>query len=420
MKCQNCHKTFRDAYNLRRHQSRTSPCEVKVEIHEASISCQYCDKHFTSKQSLNRHIRQICKKDENSEFSTDISEQPSAEIISGLQAQIEELTSLLKIQAGPTVSNTSNITKNTTNITINTLNQLNQNNAVNIYPWDGARCINIDFKMIQEVFAENVKLREYTSMGEYGMATPLTARPYVTELFMELIKRAHAEPAGGNIYLSPNRADQVLVLNKHSQWEVIPFSEATKILLDDVTSWMKLAVLSHEMLKTLPMEAQSALACAGMHYEYEPEEYLKLIKTPMAAHLTNCRNRAPKPGTQVIATDSTLKPPPRRSNTIVPLGPAMLRSSYDPPIAYIPRYPDLSAKPRLDEERAAKLFMRMRPSSPITVDYIKNLAKAAEEDVDYLIKKLWEATEEEYLKGEDAGIALRVIAKYDEDHSLYD
>jgi hypothetical protein len=336
-----------------------------------------------------------------------------------LKQYFEQNTKIMEMLAESMAKHPANNTSiGTVADTVNNNTTVN-NNVVHIHPWDGPRCVNIDFKMIQDVFAENEKLREYTHMGEHGMAEPIPARPYVLELLMGLIKRAHAEPAGRNIYLNPNRSDQALILRKDNIWEVIPLVEATKILLDDAVSWTKLAVMAPEVLKALPIEAQSALACAGMHYEYEPEEYVKLAKASMVAHLANCRDKVPQPGTKVIITESSLKPPPRRPNTIIPLGPAMLRSSYDPPVAYIPRYPDPTAKPRLDDERAANLFMRLRPTETITVDYIKDLAKAAEEDASYTIKKLWEAVDGEHLKGEDASMALRVIAKYDEDPDVY-
>jgi hypothetical protein len=380
--------------------------------------CESCNKGFTTIQALTKHKKTACRyRDEYENESIDPYKQLNEQ-----SAKIDELMTIVKsIVQQPVISTNVGTNSGTVADTVNnnTTNNTVNNNVVHIHPWDGPRCINIDFKMIKDIFAENEKLREFTRMGELGMADPRTAHPYVIELLMELIKRAHAEPAGRNIYLNPNRADQVLVLKKDNHWEVLPLLEATKALLDDAVSWTKLAIMSQEVLKALPIEAQSALALTGMHYEYEPEEYIKLAKASMAAHLTNCRDKVPQPGTKTVIMESPLKPPPRRPDKIIPLGPAMLRSSYEPPVAYIPRYPDPSAKPRLDDERAAKLFMRMRPAGDITIDYIKELAKAAEEDVSYTIKKLWEAVDEEHLKGEDASMALRVIAKYDEDPDVY-
>ena len=419
---------------------------MPVEEAQKPYSCEYCQRRFTSASSRYRHKRQFCRapnktKDEDEVQSEDDEDRVNDETktkeecvlqdsiqsqlaatrdhAARLEAQVLELSSLVMKQQNVGDSGTKNSKVVITNVNNSTQNTIQQNNIVNIHPWDGARCINIGFDMIADVFAQNEKLHEYMLMGEYEMADPVKASPYVTELLMELIKRAHADPVGRNIYLNPNRTDQALILRKDSCWEVITLLEATKKLLDDVVSWTKLTVMSHEMFKTLPMAARSALACAGMHYEYEPEKYVKRIKGPMVAHLTNCQKKVPQPGTQIVVTESTLKPPPRKPDKIIPLGPAYLRSSYDPPVAYIPRLPDPTAKPRLNDERAAELLMRMRPTGDITVEYIKKLSEAAEEDADYVIKKLWEAVDNEYLKGGDADIAQRIVTKFDEDPDVF-
>jgi hypothetical protein len=45
--------------------------------------------------------------------------------------------------------------------------------------------------------------------------------------------------------------------------------------------------LAYEKRKQLPLEAQNALAMAGLLYDDEPEEYVRRAKATLAAHLTN-------------------------------------------------------------------------------------------------------------------------------------
>jgi hypothetical protein len=416
--CPRCGKPFTKNQGLKRHLANKTPC-IGIDAPQTSpLQCPYCKKPLSRQDSLQRHFKICTIALKNIEFS-ELNGQETDSRYTLLQARIIELEAQLANSVPNTQLATSTINTGTItgDVHYNTVN--NTVNVVHIHPWDGPRCIDIVPKMIIDAFAQNERLHEYMQMGEHERANHLSAPPYVIELLMGLVKLAHAEPIGRNIYLSPNRSDQTLVLKKDGGWELISLSEATRILFDDVISWTKLSMLTDEILKSLPINAQSALACAKMHYEYEPEKYVQRAKAPMAAHLANCRNKMPKPDTKIVIEESTLKPPPRNLDQIIPLGPALLRSSYDPPVAYIPRYPDPTAKPCLNDERAAKLFMNLRPTEPITVEYIKNLARTAGEDVDCTIKKLWEAVEEGCLTGELAEEAKKVIAKYDADRDIY-
>src|SRR5208282_3207745 len=110
------------------------------------------------------------------------------------------------------------------------------------------------------------------------------------ELLMDLTKRAHADPAARNVYLNPRRADQALVHMASGRWEVMPLVEATRLIFDGVAKAMLRVTMSNEDRKRLPLDAQNALAMAGLLYDDEPEEYAKRAKAPMAAHLANCRD----------------------------------------------------------------------------------------------------------------------------------
>jgi hypothetical protein len=175
--------------------------------------------------------------------------------------------------------NTGTITNTTNNIQVNIIKPS--------VPWDSDRRIVVSAQQIATAFEENTRLKEYVRLEEHQLTDPEIAPPYVTELLMDLTKRAHADPQARNVYLNPKRADQALVHMTSGKWEVMSLQEATRLIFDGVAKAMVRVTLSHEERQQLPLEAQNALAMAGLLYDDEPEEYAKKAKAPMAAHLTN-------------------------------------------------------------------------------------------------------------------------------------
>ena len=123
--------------------------------------------------------------------------------------------------------------------------------------------------------------------GDHQITDPKVAPPYVVELLMDLVRRGHADPAARNVHLNPRRADQALVHMTSGQWEVIPLAEAARFLFDGVAATVHSVAISDAEAQSLPLEARSALAAAGMLYEEEPEVYVTRAKGPLAAHLSN-------------------------------------------------------------------------------------------------------------------------------------
>jgi hypothetical protein len=205
-----------------------------------------------------------------------------------LQAQVSELTLLLKSQLAVAPAQQAN---GPTQVYNGPVTQTHNNTIINIHPWDGDRQIGVDIAHIVAAFAENTRLQEYSRLGDRDLADPEIAPPYVTELLMDLTKRAHASPESRNIYLNPRRVDQVLVHKKSGSWEVLLLAEATRLLFDGVAASIHRAAMSSAERRQLPLEAQNALSMAGMLYDDEPDEYARRAKTPMMAHLENCRAR---------------------------------------------------------------------------------------------------------------------------------
>jgi len=290
--CTRCNKAFSKNQDLQRHLARKRPCEAVIDIDELPEQqrknpnrCQLCGRIYSSPSNLTRH-RKTCRVREESgvqQLAEQMAEQK--QLTETLQTQVTRLATLIEAQIN--INNGTIIHRQTNNIAV-----------MNIHPWDGQLCINVGADEIAAAFHENARLREYTKLGNESMASQVTGSPYVMELLMDLVKRAHADPANRNVYLDPKRSDQVLVLKKDGKWEVLPLLEASRTLFDSISVCMNLEALSPKMEKDLPMEARNALAIAGLLYSEEPEGYVKRAKGSMAAHLANCREKVKQEETQ--------------------------------------------------------------------------------------------------------------------------
>ena len=284
--CAECGKEFAKPCYLKRHKERKTPCQPIVNPPNVNgINCRYCGRAFTTRQAASRHIRMYCKianSEEGMEKLLDhtLQHQIAAQAAKtdALQAQVSELTMLLKNQLSMAP------------VPLQFYNASVTNNIFNINPWDGSQRIDIDIAHIVAAFTENAKLQEYSRLGDHELTSPDIAPPFVTELLVDLTKRAHSTPEARNIYLNPKRADQVLVHKKNGTWEVLPLTEATRLMFDGVAASIHRTVMTTAEMRQLPVEAQNALSMAGMLYDEEPDEYARRAKIPIMAHLENCRD----------------------------------------------------------------------------------------------------------------------------------
>jgi hypothetical protein len=263
--------------------------------------CRFCGRVYSRADNLARHLK-VCKianSDEGMEKLLDhtlqrqLAEQKKAtEEMKAQNARMEtqmaEMMQILRGQAAPPAQQV----EGTGAAIVNGPVTVTQNTQVNIakieiHPWDTRRAVLVDAANIAAAFAENPLLREYARLSDFAMTDPDIAPPYVTEFLVDMVKRGHADPASRNIYLNPRRADQVLVHLKGGAWEVKTATEGYRALLDGVAMSIHETTLSHEKRKLLPLEAQNALAMAGLLYDEEPEEYVKRAKAALTAHLTN-------------------------------------------------------------------------------------------------------------------------------------
>jgi hypothetical protein len=237
---------------------------------------------------MSRHVKQYCKIANSDEGMEKLLDHTLQRQLAEQGAQITKLTALVERLAGAGPLATQQIAQPIQHAgQVNNGAVTNNNTVVHIHPWDGDRRIGVELAHILAAFTDNAKLREYARLGDHELTDPDIAPPYVTELLMDLTKRAHADPAARNIYLNPRRADQALVHKKSGTWEVMPLAEATRLIFDGVAATIHHTTMTSAERRQLPLEAQNALAMAGLLYDDEPDEYVKRAKAPMAAHLVN-------------------------------------------------------------------------------------------------------------------------------------
>lgn len=263
--CEKCKKIFGKPCELKRHQQRKTSC-VKEAVHD--FQCEKCNHQFSTRQAKSRHATRCC---------TD-----APDITKLLQAQQQTLDELKEIVRS---------TRGDQTIVVN-----NGTMIVKICPWDGDNRITVDTSHVASAFNENSLLMEYMGFSDSQKVDPAVAPPYVTEFFADMTRRAHSVPEARNIYLNPRRADQVLVCLEGGRWEVRSLTDALRLICDGIAKCIHKISLSAEERSKLPQGAQNALAMVGMLYGDSPTDYVRMIKEPLSAHLSNT---APADATEI-------------------------------------------------------------------------------------------------------------------------
>jgi hypothetical protein len=196
---------------------------------------------------------------------------------------IQQVGAAAQINNGPVVNNTDarQIVNNVQHV--HQVQQVIQITA----PWNSDKRLNLDVKDMIAAFAENPRLREFASLSDHEMADHEIGGPFVIELFMDLIRRAHKDPTMRNVYLNPRRTDQVLVYHGEGRWEVFPLPDTIRLMMDGISEKIRPVILTPGLCGQLPLEAQNALAMAGMLYEETPDAYAQKARGLMSAHLAN-------------------------------------------------------------------------------------------------------------------------------------
>jgi DNA-directed RNA polymerase subunit RPC12/RpoP len=301
--CSRCGKAFRFPAHLREHQARKRPCADIVEPEDLSETdrdkpypCKYCGRRFATQVSMCRHVRQACKiatSDEGMEKLMDHTlQRQMAQMEARMGAQIARLAELTELLGKQSSAPLTQHAESAATIVNGPVTQQNIKIDVVVAPWDDKRAIAVGVQEVIAAFAENTRLQEYARMSDYQLTDPEIAPPYVAEMLTDLVRRVHKDPTTRNIYLNPRRADQVLIHLRDGGWEVRAYASASQALLDGVATSIHEITLSNEKRRQLPLEAQNALAMAGLLYEDEPESYIERTRSSLVAHLTNM---APQP-----------------------------------------------------------------------------------------------------------------------------
>jgi hypothetical protein len=212
-------------------------------------------------------------------------------------------------------------------------NNIQHIHQIQIRSWDcGNGPLVVPAAMLKAAFTENLRLAEYCRLSDEEKVDAEQAVPYVLEALMELVRRAHADPAARNVHINPKRADQVLVYEEREggRWRVQTLMDAIRALFSGVAREIRRAMGEPASLKSLPLEVQATASWVPMMYEDSPEEYITRAKCHMAAHLANTapneRLLAQTPQRPRASAAPGLEPEPRKTK----MGGRLARS--EPPV----------------------------------------------------------------------------------------
>ena len=215
--CTKCGVTFKDNYHLKRHLERKSPCTAVVDRNTEAdgFTCRLCGRAFKSKTSMYRHIRQNCSVTETLQPANQRRLAEQAVKVDALQMQLTKLTALLEnklavVAASPEPASSAMVVKAMGTTKVNTGPVTNNVTQIAIHPWAGKNGVVIPVAMLHAAFDENPRLAEYCSFSDREKVDAELAAPYVLEALVDLVRRAHADPAARNIHMNPRRADQVM------------------------------------------------------------------------------------------------------------------------------------------------------------------------------------------------------------------
>ena len=279
--CARCGMAFAQAQGLTRHLARKFPCIERGDTKElrACNLCTLCGQAYSTAGNLERHKKKVClRKQAVAPMTTTTTVDPLVE----MQTRIASLERIISEQKQQPIVNyaaistgiPSNATNN--NMVVNniggTVSNIVNVNHVTIAPWGSP---------LQLTDADvEAALASIPSLA----GTP--ALPEVVAALMELVKRAHVQPAARNIHLNPKRADQALALTAGG-WATLQLSEATGVLFDAASA----------QIGRRPAGAPNAAMRAALpaQYRVDKETAVALGLRPMEAHLANTRPGGPGP-----------------------------------------------------------------------------------------------------------------------------
>ena len=243
-------------------------------------------------QALTRHVKQRCKIANSDEGMDQLMNHTLQRQLAEQNTKIDELTKIVRqlatgqtAVAAPAPVNIAPVVNNTV---VNNNNSTTINNTIVVNPWDSSYFIKITPADITAMFAENQTANDYVyKLEDRERTDPKTAPTYIYVMFMDLVKRSHADPISRNIYQNPRRADQVMVFLENGRWALISNTEAIDRLFQGVADKLHKIIMTDAQRRELLTEHQNAIAWAEIAYKDEPQDYVKLAKPAMSAHFAN-------------------------------------------------------------------------------------------------------------------------------------
>jgi len=214
-KCDRCDKFFDKKYNYEIHINRRYKCDEKLY----TLNCTYCDRSFSTKSSVTRHIRNSCKvfkktEEDKHEIYTKLLkiERENKE----LKEEVKELKNGLLKQKGGNLDNVTKITNNTTNNNCSINNGIINNN-ITIIAYGKEKLSKIDVKQILAAVSR-------------GYQTPV-----------HLTKTVHFNPKHPeyhNVYI-PSMKDSYAMIYNGEDWNLVQKNELIDELYQDKKEYVE-------------------------------------------------------------------------------------------------------------------------------------------------------------------------------------
>jgi hypothetical protein len=304
-------KKFRFPSDLQRHLRRRTPCELVVETsrERGGRQCPFCHRLYASSSALSHHVANACKarpaargqvteiaevKDQLQKLAVLVEEHlvvsRSSDRPAASATNIQNMANAQLVVNNAPVAMIQNVTniQNTTNVQNNIL-------CLGVPPallapgwpvkWPPPAVAPNSFRPLSFTITLDV-LRRAIASSEKDAGACLRGEPAaVAGLLVEIVKLVHADPLERNIFLSPNRADQVLVYVPE-RWELITLLEGIRRILSHVAA---------ELASALPLmgaQCRELASCAQKGFRDQEGEVVKSSRGAMTAHLENMRVRA--------------------------------------------------------------------------------------------------------------------------------
>jgi hypothetical protein len=169
-----------------------SEISTNEQIDGNCYSCDFCEKKFTRKDSLNKHIKSSCKNKK-----TEIEMDNLKELLSNAFKEIEKIkleNELLK-NCIPHVTNTSSVNNGTVNSVVNN-NLINNGNTINIVQFGKEDISKMDFMEAMNVFLQSTGGNIISNMLKHINFNPNYPENYnicMTDLAREIVKIYNGE-----------------------------------------------------------------------------------------------------------------------------------------------------------------------------------------------------------------------------------